>query len=840
MKPSIPFKVACGYVIVTCLFLVGIYAIYIQSQSMSELSENEQTIALRRKATHLLICKILEAENIAQTIHLGHKEGYAAYESSLQNVHRAIIGIDTLLTDSIQKARLDTLSLLMNQRKRNLLKLLQTIDSQSFDKVYHEKINNLLAQNDTVIRKPKIERKIIQSEKSYTVKKPKKKFFQRLAEAFRPNTTDTTKINQSTQILTVDTLEQNYNTADTLANLLTDIEKEVHQSKIQRKSRLKMQIEQLNYVGIELSYRLAQLLESIEQDEQLWIQTETDKAVKARQHATLIMGCVTLCAILLSFIFFMLVRRDNNRSNHYRKALEQAKEKAEVLLSAREKLMLTITHDIKAPTGSILGYTDLLIPLITEKKQTFYLNNIKSAANHLLNLVNSLLDYHRLEAQKMDLQIVSFDPHQLMETIYNGFLPTASKKGLKLTFNYQATSECTCRGDAFRIRQITENLISNALKFTQKGNITLNVKLNDKDIHFSVSDTGCGMTKEEQICIFQAFTRLRSAQGEEGFGLGLSITQKLVELLHGSITLQSTPGKGSCFTVTIPIEIVPSTTESATDKNRFSPNMLLSENIPPLHILLIDDDRIQLELTKAMLEQIHPTTTDKNQNWKITCCTQPEDVFNLLSESLPDLLLTDIQMPALNGFELMEKLHQKGFDTLPVIAITARQDLQEEDFKAKSFSTCLYKPFNINELKSAIYKATNIRFTESTHPTISNNTTSKRFNVDALTTFAGDDKKAADEILTVFLTESITHESRMTEAIKNNDHQDICQLAHKLLPTFTLIGADVINDMKMLDNARHDHSKWTEEHQQAAIHILDSLRDIIKYLKNIFKEYKNT
>ena len=440
----------------------------------------------------------------------------------------------------------------------------------------------------------------------------------------------------------------------------------------------------------------------------------------------------------------------------------------------------------------------------------------------------------------MDLQIVSFDPHQLMETIYNGFLPTASKKGLKLTFNYQATSECTCRGDAFRIRQITENLISNALKFTQKGNITLNVKLNDKDIHFSVSDTGCGMTKEEQICIFQAFTRLRSAQGEEGFGLGLSIIQKLVELLHGSITLQSTPGKGSCFTVTIPIEIVPSTTESATDKNRFSPNMLLSENIPPLHILLIDDDRIQLELTKAMLEQIHPTTTDKNQNWKITCCTQPEDVFNLLSESLPDLLLTDIQMPALNGFELMEKLHQKGFDTLPVIAITARQDLQEEDFKAKNFSTCLYKPFNINELKSAIYKATNIRFTESTHPTISNNTTSKRFNVDALTTFAGDDKKAADEILTVFLTESITHESRMTEAIKNNDHQDICQLAHKLLPTFTLIGADVINDMKMLDNARHDHSKWTEEHQQAAIHILDSLRDIIKYLKNIFKEYKNT
>lgn len=827
MKPSIPFKVACGYVLVTGLFLVGLYAIYLQSQSLSELSENEKTIADRRKATHLLICKILEAENIAQTVHLGHKEGYLAYEASLHNVQLAIVGIDTLMTDSMQKARLDTLSILLEQRKRNLLQLLQTMDSQSFDKVYHEKISSLLAKNDTVIKKPQIARKIIQSEKSYTVQKPKKKFFQRLAEAFRPHSTDTTKVNQSTQVLAVDTLEKSYNTADTLANLLTDIEKEVHLSKIQRKSQLKTQIEQLNYVGIELSYRLAQLLESIEQDEQQWIQSETDKAIEARQHATLIMGSVTLCAILLSIVFFMLVRRDNNRSNHYRKALEQAKEKAEELLLARERLMLTITHDIKAPTGSILGYTDLLTPLITEKKQSFYLNNIKSAANHLLNLVNSLLDYHRLEAQKMDLQSISFDPHQLMEDIYNGFLPAANKKGLNLTFNYQAQTECTCRADAFRIRQITENLLSNALKFTKKGQISLSVKLTNKEIEFSVSDTGCGMTNEEQVRIFQAFTRLRSAQGEEGFGLGLSITKKLVELLHGTINLQSTPGKGSCFTVKLPVECTPAVSASSSSNLPEKGSEPLSTISSALHILLIDDDRIQLELTKAMIEQICPPTTDKSHAWQVTCCTQPEEVFKCLDENEPDLLLTDIQMPALNGFELMKQLYQKGFTTLPVIAITARQDLHEEDFKAQHFATCLYKPFNISELLTAIHKATGINVSATSTTVPQKEKTSKGFNFSALTTFAGDDEEAAKEILNTFLNESITHEQQLAEALKTNNHSDICQLAHKLLPTFTLIGANVISDMQMLDNARHQNENWTKDHQQAAHHILEALREVI-------------
>lgn len=195
--------------------------------------------------------------------------------------------------------------------------------------------------------------------------------------------------------------------------------------------------------------------------------------------------------------------------------------------------MLTITHDIKAPAGSIIGYIDLLIRLVNDRRQQFYLSNMKSSAQHLLALVTSLLDYHRLEAGKMDLHPVAFNPHELLTDIYNSFLPLAEKKQLQLDFKEKLPETLTLEGDPFRIRQIVENLLSNALKFTAAGGITLQAEYHGNQFVFSVSDTGCGMTASEQERIFKEFTRLSSAQGQEGFGLGLSITRKLVELLLG-------------------------------------------------------------------------------------------------------------------------------------------------------------------------------------------------------------------------------------------------------------------------------------------------------------------
>ena len=183
--------------------------------------------------------------------------------------------------------------------------------------------------------------------------------------------------------------------------------------------------------------------------------------------------------------------------------------------------MLTVTHDIKAPVGSIMGYTELLVPHVRENRPKNYLDNIRSSSEHLLSLVGSLLDYHKLEAHKMDLHPVSFNPDELLHTIAQSFLPMAEKKGLELQCETSPETRRTYTGDAFRIRQIVDNLLSNALKFTQQGHILLRAKMHGRQLCITVRDTGCGMTAEEQQMIFKEFTRLSSAQGEEGVGLGI-------------------------------------------------------------------------------------------------------------------------------------------------------------------------------------------------------------------------------------------------------------------------------------------------------------------------------
>lgn len=841
MKPSIPFKVACGFVLITCLFLCTVYAIYHQTQALTQVDEHEQTAIIRRKATHQLICQLFESENIAQTVRMGHEEAYKSYEIAIESVQASIERMDSLTEDSLQKARLDTLSLIVERKKENLRQLLAAMATEETNKVYQKKIAQILAQQDSTIQQPKIEKKIIRTEKSYTVKKPQKKFFQRLADAFRPSKEDTTKVNQSTQVLAIDTLNQEFNTADTLAHILTDIEDEVQQSRFQRQKRISRQAERLRYAGIELSHRLTQLFESIEQDEQQRTLRDAAKAAAVRQKASLILASVTTAAILLAVVFFILVWKDNKRSNHYRKELEKAKNKAEDLLVAREKLMLTITHDIKAPAGSILGYLDLLSPLIHEKKPAFYIKNIRSAADHLLNLVNSLLDYHRLEAQKMDIHAVSFNPAKLMQTIYESFIPTAEHKGLLLHYKQEEHMDCTCRSDAFHIRQIAENLISNAIKFTEKGHITLSAQLKRNALLFQVSDTGCGMTDEEQKRIFQEFTRLQSAQGQEGFGLGLSITRKLIELLHGTLSMESQPGKGTTFSISIPVEITSEKSFQSennpahTDLNKT--NTTRNKAVPDsLRILIIDDDRIQLQLTKAMFEQWQEQDANIS-HWEIITCMHPEELMDLINKQKFDIILTDIQMPALNGIELLKKIRQiepSSDHPLPVIALTARQDMAESDFQEKGFVTCLYKPFNINDLIRAIYKALHLSDQED-----SNTPTPKtslcdhhnhNINFQPLTAFAGDDKEAAKEILTTFLSENTRHLDLLQEAIKQKDKHTVCQLAHKLLPTYTLIQSPAVQDLTALDLKRNE-KEWKETDEKEVSNMINAIREVIIRLK---------
>lgn len=451
--------------------------------------------------------------------------------------------------------------------------------------------------------------------------------------------------------------------------------------------------------------------------------------------------------------------------------------------------------------GSILGYTDLLERITTEERQRFYLNNMQSSANHLLSLVKSLLDYHRLDAHKMDVNQVSFNPHQLFDTIYISFKPMADSKQLELNYHCNESLNRVYIGDPFRIRQIAENLLSNALKFTKEGGITLRAALENGQLHFSISDTGCGISQEEQQRIFQEFTRLHNAQGQEGFGLGLAITRKLVLLLEGDIKIESEQDKGSCFHVYLPLPEGPSHpdenlsgpgaehTPASPDATGIRQTDTPREDSEPIHLILIDDDRIQLQLTTAMLER--PGVT-------VTCCHHPEELLNQLKEKRFDVLLTDIQMPAMNGFDLLKAirtLDTSWVQTLPVIALTARSDMDENYFCSHGFAGCLHKPFTINELFTAIFQVTGKDVPATGNPTPhiapakENHPQQETLDFSALTAFSEDDPEAASEILRTFISETKKNRECMEEALAKKNMEDITAIAHKLLPLFTMLGA---------------------------------------------------
>lgn len=829
-------KIAFGYILLICLLFGAIGYIHQQMTLLTTPTGLEETISNRRKTTHQIVTQLYEAEIIGQTLRIGRLNEYPKYKRAMKEASALIDSLQQLLTDTLQQMRLDTVRSLLRNKEQNMVLVLEAMKQSPTDELYRQQLDSLIMQQDSILSSTHVRRRVVTHRNSYTIHHKPKKFFRRLADVFSPGKPDSTQVDNIIQEEYTDTIDEAYNPVDTIATMLTSIQHKVFQTRQESMRTLDARINQLRIAGGRVSQRVNQLLDNIEDDEQKAMEVRIAHEQDIRQQAAWTMATIAILAVLLVLIFFTIIWRDITRSNHYRKELEKAKLYAENLLVAREKLMLTITHDIKAPAGSIIGYIDLLIRLVQDRRQQFYLHNMKSSANHLLDLITSLLDYHRLEAGKMDIHPVTFNSHELFESIYTSFLPGAEKKQLTLNFEENIPRTLNLEGDPFRIRQIAENLISNALKFTSQGSITIQVDYEQNRFTFRVEDTGCGMSIQEQQRVFQAFTRLQSAQGQEGFGLGLSITKKLVELLNGEITIESAPGKGSMFQVVL---FLPKVTKAPITQVE-----TLSDDKKQWRILLIDDDRIQLNLTEVMIYDLF-NHAQHNIPPVIKCCTQPEELFKLIASETFDIVFTDIQMPAMNGFELLQKLRSLDVPqakNIPVIAITARSDMDETDFCTQGFAGCLHKPFNQTELLKIFKTHMQDDWKENTVQTETDSKPSDTectYNFSPLTAFSGDDPAAAHEILETFIGESTKNYERMKQALSNKDMADLCNVAHKMLPTFTMIEArKAIPALQWLEFHR-GNTDLSDEARQHADEALSCIADVIKEAKKVLNDGKD-
>ena len=741
---------------------------------------------------------------------------------------KSIIAINEASREYIKKkdAADSTMTSLLKEEQKNLKQLSDAMAGKSTSNYLQDKVKSLNTGKDSIVVHSKAPQTHEAKKTTVEVMKTRRGFFRRLADAFKKEHAETLSIKQDSNRAIIDSITTPVNVAENVANILDQIDKKEKVATQDHKESINKEMEDLKIVSTKLALRSAKQLSDVHQRERDSMQKAINKAMAARKQLLWQIGLLTLVTLLAIIVMIWFIWRDARKERIYRENLEAANEEIQRIMNQRERLLLTITHDIKAPAASISGFIDLMKEYVKEAQGIECLQNIKNSAAHLSRLVASLLDYHQLENGLMKVQPVSFSPTQLVKESVEGMRLRAEEKGLAISYEMtmgmkkeanqeNETDKELFLADAFRIRQILDNLVSNAIKYTDHGSVNIEARVSKimgkLTLTMSVKDTGKGMNDEEKRKVFQAFTRLKSAQGIEGTGLGLSITQELVSLLGGEILLRSTLGKGSNFIVTLPIEPAPKDDSQEDIKQtsdhqeaKDSDNKKKAQQEFANHkVLILDDDKLQLQLLQEMLRRI------AGDSWQVFACNHVIDALTILHNEQPALMLMDIEMPEMNGTEMITHINHTN---MTVIAMTAHDTSIREQLIKAGFDDCLFKPFSIEKLSAIL----GIDSEPQSH-------------FDALLAFAEGDEEAAKEILNTVKQELAEHLKNLKEAMEEESLSinKIGKAAHKLLPIASMMQMSCLEELKAL-SPEHIQENGEEEIRKKLKVVTDCLQHVLE------------
>lgn len=763
-------KIVAGYLLLIAVCILSVGYVYRAVVRFSAPDGSYALLHTKRSAVNRTLYHLYQAESYGQLMIAGYQSYEARYKRELRTVRASIDSLRALTgaEDSLQTMRLDSITRLIADKERRTMSLRRTMRAGSTAGLLDKNIRELTAPREGIMADTTPFRSVVKQD-TVAVPRAKRRFIQRLGDLFSPPREDSSVVISRREV--VGAMMPAEAVKDTIALVLRALQDSVTSNRVGIYDRAWQEGLRLSYSNELVNTKIYRLIMDFEAEDTAYIMQRIERNEALRRRSSRLLGGVAIGAVVLMLLFVGMLWRDINRSNRYRRELERANRDKEALLAAREKLMLAVTHDIKAPLGSVMGYIDLLSRLTDDKRQELYLANMKESSEHLLALVNSLLDFYRLDINKTEVSHVAFHPAQLFETIRAGFAAAAAAKGLDLRLEAKPAAAGEVTGDAFHIRQIADNLISNAVKFTDKGSVTLRVDVVGGRLVFSVRDTGRGIGRGEKERIFTEFVRLSSAQGVDGFGLGLSIVDRLVKLLGGTISLESRPGEGSRFIVSVPVGAAGK--GAAADATRpVSPR-------EGLRVLLVDDDPLQLEMTAAMC---------RRAGIGAESCAYPEYADKLVGQTRFDLVLTDIQMPSADGFSVLEAVRRVD-PALKVIAVSARGDLDAAGFAARGFAGCLRKPFTYAELIEAVGAACGEAVPQ---PAEQSPAEGSGMDFSPLTAYAGDDAEAARSILSSFARQTAANCAGLEKAFAEGDAATVKALSHKMLPVFTMLGAEAV------------------------------------------------
>lgn len=743
-----------------------------------------------------MLSKLIDADGQARAyITTGQRRYLTQYQKDEQSIRAIADSLKrTSLDHTEQYLRMLVVDSLLDLKKNTLESYFRLNKAKNMPILSPERLDQMLQSFTDTVEIPTTtitKHETVKTEKPRETAAPKKEgFFRRIwsgigGKSQPPDSTHTVETVLQKKPDTVQTIKKIHDT--TIAQMRSQLEQMSEEERLVRQMTAERELMLLRTDQI--------ILDEIRNVLILYEKEEINRAIEGAESAGALVRRLWNTAIIMAMagmatmlIFILLIWKDLARSAFYRRQLEKARLLAERLLKVKELFLANMGHEIRTPITSIIGFSERLANTQLSNEQQDYLSYINSSSDHLLGLIDDLLDYSRIGSGKINLEPEPFIPEFLAKEVYETLKPNAEKKGLGMTLKLSGETGKAASGDQLRIRQIIYNLLNNSIKFTERGEVILQLSAASADdtleLHITVSDTGIGIPEEKQQEIFEEFTQVDEGITRKygGSGLGLAICRKLTMMMGGTISLKSTEGEGTTVEITLPLPEYSGEVKTGAGTRKSGVPVLAGKRV----LIAEDDDTTRLLIVGLLRDTGAETDVVNNGRDALQRFVSGQNNY--------DLIITDIQMPVMSGPDLTAAIighaGKQGIAAPPVIGLTAyatREDLN--NYRNTGMSQILIKPFRQSELYAMVAGVLNCELTELPAEAKTDETRNSKLSIDAFAEFTGNDPEILKKILESLVNDVKTTVPAMQEALGNRDYRQIAELSHRIRPNIKNLGA---------------------------------------------------
>ena len=757
--------------------------------------QDEQELACIRHLARETYAGLLGLATYGETASVWDESDFGLYHTKKDSVCNMLQTLKRYVKSPEQQSRIDSLCLLLEREELLLDTVMDTFERlRKTGKIVNRRIPAIVSR----IRQADV----LPAEKKKEEETPKKGFW----SFIRPERKKSAYLQQKEQLERRRQSGGKHQGTASVMSMLYSLDREVTDVQEIERERLLEQMDLLYGNNTDLNHRLRRIVRDFEADAGVRLDKRYRQFISIRDRSFHTVSLLALLVSSLTVLLYLIIHRDLNRISRYQRLLEVSNRENTELLQSRKNMMLTIAHDLRAPLATIKGCAELLHGEEKKSHKDEYAENILHSSDYMIGLVNTLIEFYLLDTGRNKPSLSIFRLETLFCETARNYGSLAKKKKLRLTTAFSGL-DVVVSGDRSRIQQILNNLLSNAIKFTQQGEINLQAEYRNKELHFSVQDTGTGMTEEEKGRIFAAFERLDNARDIPGFGLGLAIASRLASGMQGTLSVRSKPSEGSTFIVFLPL------LEADGSAQIEETPAVVDCHLDDIHVLVIDDDRIQLNIIREMFHR---------NGIRCDCCQTSRELIARLRSHRYDLLLTDMQMPETDGYGILELLRSSNIEnakTVPVMAVTARAD-DEGGYLSGGFSSCIRKPFSMDELISAVTEVVGEKSLREHEPDFS-------------LILAGEDNKK--EMLGLFIEESRKDLAALTSALDRKDKAAAVSVLHKKLPLWETIRLDFPLS-RLRELVTDPATEWTGGQLMEIREIIRAVEKLTAYVEKMRKE----